>query len=342
MKRALIAMSGGVDSSVCAKLVKDMNVECVGATMNLFPQTNESIDDAKAVADKLNIPFYVFYFENEFENNVIKKFVKTYESGGTPNPCIDCNKNLKFGKLYESAKGLSCDYIVTGHYAIIEEKSSRFCLKKAVDLKKDQSYVLYSLTQEQLSHTHFPLGNLSKEDVRKIAKDNIFLNAQKKESQDICFIPDGDYASFIEQYTKKTYPAGDFVDREGNILGKHNGIIRYTTGQRRGLGLALPCPMYVCDKDLKKNTVILSKNDELFSQTVNVNEFNWVSVENPNLPFKAKAKIRYNMKEAPCTVTPVSDDSVEIFFDEPQRAVTKGQSAVVYDGDYVVGGGTII
>lgn len=345
LKKALIAMSGGVDSSVAAKIIQDKGYECIGATMKLFScvKSNSSdIDDARAVAEKLNMEYFVFNFEDKFKEKVIDKFIKTYSEGGTPNPCIDCNKYLKFGGLFAKAKELDCDLIVTGHYADIRKINGRFCLCKAADLKKDQSYVLYNLTKDMLEHIAFPLGSCSKEEARKIALENGFVNASKKESQDICFVPDGDYAAFIENYSGLKFPEGDFVDESGNILGRHKGIIRYTIGQRKGLGLALPTPMYVKSKDPKNNTVTLCLNDDLFTDTVHVKDFNWVSIDNPHSSIRAAAKIRYNMTEAPCTVTPNDENGVVIKFDSPQRAVTKGQSAVVYDGDIVLGGGIIV
>lgn len=354
MKKALIAMSGGVDSSVAAKIIKDAGYDCMGATMKLFDNEDigleqektccslSDIEDARSVARRLQMPYQVFNFKGDFEEKVIQKFIRTYENGGTPNPCIDCNKSLKFDALCQRATELGYDYVVTGHYAVIEEKNGRFCLKKAADSSKDQSYVLYSLSQAQLARTLFPLGALTKKEVRRIADANGFINANKKESQDICFVPDGDYAAFIEKHTGKTYPNGDFVDKEGHKLGTHKGIIRYTIGQRKGLGLALPAPMYVCAKDIDKNTVTLCSNAELFASTVQTEAFNWISIDNPGRPFPASARIRYNMKEAPCTVIPQENGQVQILFDEPQRAITKGQAAVVYDGDYVIGGGIII
>lgn len=345
LKKALIAMSGGVDSSVAAKIIQDKGYECIGATMKLFScgkSSSSDIDDAKAVAEKLGMDYFVFDFEEKFKEKVIDKFIKTYSQGGTPNPCIDCNKHLKFGGLFEKAKDLGCDLIVTGHYADIREINGRLCLCKASDLKKDQSYVLYNLTKEMLSHIAFPLGSCSKEEARKIALENGFVNASKKESQDICFVPDGDYAAFIEKYSGLKFPDGNFVDENGKILGMHKGIIRYTIGQRKGLGLALPAPMYVKSKDPENNTVTLCSNDELFTDIVLVKDFNWVSIDKPGKPIKAAAKIRYNMTEAPCTVTPLDNNRVEIKFDSPQRAVTACQSAVVYDGDIVLGGGVIV
>ena len=313
----------------------------MGATMKLYCSNDNDISDAEKICNKIGIPFYLLDFEEDFKNTVIADFINTYKNGGTPNPCIVCNKILKFGKLLEAAEKLECELIATGHYANVEYKDGRYCIKKAADLSKDQSYVLYSLTQEQLSKVIFPLGNMTKNDARALADELDFDNSHKKESQDICFVPDGDYFKFIEAYTGETFKEGCFKDKNGNILGRHKGIIKYTIGQRKGLGLALPQPMYVCEKNVDTNEVILCTNDELFEKEVSVNNFNWVSLANPNKKFKALAKIRYNMKEQPCTIVPISNEQIKIVFDEPQRAITKGQSAVVYDGDYVIGGGII-
>ena len=354
MKKAIIAMSGGVDSSVAAYLLKKDGYSCIGATMRLFTDEEigvkteksccslEDVEDAKSVAKRLGMEHYVFNFTDEFEKKVIEKFVRSYETGATPNPCIDCNRYSKFEKLFQRMKELGYDYVATGHYARIEEKSGRFLLKKAVDLTKDQSYVLYQMTQEQLSQTLFPLGSMTKEQTRKIAEESGFVNAKKHDSQDICFVPDGDYASFIEHYRKKTYESGNFVDKNGNVLGTHKGIIRYTIGQRKGLGLSLPAPMYVLEKNIEKNEVVLCANGELFSKELDANDVNWIAFDLPPESFSAKVKIRYNQKEEPAKITVTGRDSVHIEFETPQRAIAKGQAAVIYDGDIVIGGGTII
>lgn len=349
MKKAIIAMSGGVDSSVAAHLTIEKGYECIGATMKLYTGREEStccsekdIEDAKTISNRLGMEHFVYNFTDDFDEKVIKKFINAYEIGATPNPCIECNRYLKFEKLMEKMYELSYDYVVTGHYARIEKCGDRYLLKKALDETKDQSYVLYSLSQDQLSHTLFPLGELKKEDARKIAEENGFINAKKKDSQDICFVPDGDYARFIEEYSGKSYPDGDFVDQEGNVLGRHKGIIRYTVGQRKGLGLSLPAPMYVMKKDTEKNQVVLCSNEELFSSTLYAENFNWIAYDNPTEKIRVKAKIRYNQKEEDATVTPLDGGRVFVEFDKPQRAVAKGQAVVLYDGDTVVGGGTII
>ncbi len=352
-KKAIIAMSGGVDSSVAAFLMKEKGFDCIGATMKLYDNEDinvsdektccsaDDVEDARSVAAKLSMPFYVFNFKSEFKEKVIDKFVSDYENGATPNPCIECNRYLKFEKFYQRMEELQFDYLVTGHYAKIEEKDGWFYLKKAVDNTKDQSYVLYSLRQSQLSHILFPLGEFSKNEIREIAEKEGFLNARKKDSQDICFVPDGDYVSFIERYSGKKYPEGDFVDINGNVIGRHQGIIRYTNGQRKGLGVAFGRPMYVAGKDIEKNTVTLCTNEELFSKELIADNFNWL-VPNPEKVIKCMARVRYNMKEQPATVYQLDDGRVKIVFDELQRAITKGQAAVLYDDDIVVGGGTIV
>lgn len=336
-------MSGGVDSSVAAALIKDMGYDCIGGTMKLFSHacvTDDDVRDAQKIAEKLGFPHFTFNFSGDFEKCVINRFVEAYEKGATPNPCVDCNRYIKFASLLEKAKELGCDYIVTGHYARIEKCGDRFLLKKGLDESKDQSYVLYSLTQYELSHTLLPLGSLSKDEVRELAENHGFVNASKKDSQDICFVPDGDYASFIERFTGKNYPKGDFVDKKGNVLGTHRGIIRYTVGQRKGLGLALLAPMYVMEKDIENNKVILASNDELFKDELYACDFNWIA-ENPETEFIAYAKPRYRAKEAKARIIPLEHNRVHIIFDEPQRAITRGQAVVVYDGDTVIGGGTI-
>ena len=355
MKKALIAMSGGVDSSVAAFLIKQQGLDATGVTMKLYDNedigiarentccSDDDIADARAVCARLSIPYYVFNFRDDFNTEVIDRFIKAYENGSTPNPCIDCNRYIKFERLMRRMAELNMDYVVTGHYARIEydEERKRYLLKKALDDKKDQSYVLYSLTQEQLSHTLFPLGSLNKDEVRKIAEENGFVNAKKHDSQDICFVPDGKYTEFIEGYTGKKYECGDFVDRDGKRLGEHKGIIRYTIDQRKGLGLALPAPMYVLEKDLNNNKVVLGFNDDLFTKELYAEDINFISIKEINEPIRVSAKVRYNQKEQPATVER-DGDRLHIVFDEPQRAICKGQAVVLYDGDIVVGGGKIM
>lgn len=354
-KKAIIAMSGGVDSSVAAYIMKDKGFECIGVTMKLFDNDDigvskehsccslEDVEDARSVAYALDIPYFVFNFSDRFEKDVIERFVYSYEHGITPNPCIDCNRYLKFDKLYLRAQELGYDYVVTGHYARIEKDSvsGRYLLKKSLDNDKDQSYVLYSLTQDQLAHTLFPLGSMTKPEVRKIAEAQNFINAHKHDSQDICFVQNGSYADFIEGYRGKSYPEGDFINSSGKVLGKHKGVIRYTVGQRKGLGLSFPEPMYVCKVNPTDNTVTLGTKDELYSKTLIAKDINLISIPNIDKPMRLKAKIRYRQAEQWATVTQIDNDTLSVCFDEPQRAITKGQSVVLYDGDIVVGGGII-
>ncbi len=353
--KALIAMSGGVDSSVAAFIMKERGYDCTGATMKLFKNDDvliprehsccslDDVEDARNVAYSLGIPYYVFNFTDRFREYVIERFINAYETGATPNPCIDCNRFLKFDKLFDRAEETDCDWVVTGHYAKIEYDRvlGRFLLKKAADTTKDQSYVLYSMTQHQLKHTQFPLGDLQKTEVRRIAEENGFINAKKHDSQDICFVQKGSYADFIEEYTKKTYPPGDFIDSRGNILGKHKGIIRYTTGQRKGLGISCGKPLYVAGVNIKNNTVTLGTENELYSKTLTANNINLISVSRIEKPTRVTAKIRYRQAEQAAVVWQRGKDEIFVEFDEPQRAVTKGQAVVLYDGDIVLGGGTI-
>ena len=348
-------MSGGVDSSVAAFLMKEKGYECIGATMKLFQNEDvvvcrehtccslDDVEDARSVARALEMPYYVFNFSDRFKEEVMEKFVCSYENACTPNPCIDCNRYLKFDKMFHRMQEIGYDYIVTGHYARVEydENRGRYLLKKAVDDTKDQSYVLYMLTQEQLAHVKLPLGGLRKDQVRVIAEEHGFINARKHDSQDICFVPDGDYAKFIEKYTGKKTPEGDFVDKEGNYIGRHKGIIHYTIGQRRGLGIPAASRLYVCEISPKTNTVVLGDNADLFSSELEADSVNLISVDNLSEPKRVTAKIRYRHKEQPATAWQTPDGILHVKFDEPQRAITKGQAVVMYDGDEVVGGGVI-
>lgn len=352
-KKALVAMSGGVDSSVAALLMQQQGYEVTGVTMKLFANEDicvsrersccslEDVEDARSVAQRLGIPYYVFNFTGRFQQDVIQRFVDAYVHGATPNPCIDCNRFLKFDQLMLRAKQLGFDYVVTGHYARIEKQGDRYLLKKAVDLTKDQSYVLYSMTQEQLAMTLFPLGEMTKEQVRKMAEQHGLVNADKPDSQDICFVPDGDYASFIEKYTGKRFEPGPFVDTSGRVLGQHKGIIRYTIGQRKGLGISSTEPLYVCQLKPETNQVVLGREKELYATQLEAREINLIPFDNLEQPIKVKAKIRYRQAEQPATVEQIGPDRLRITFDQPQRAITKGQSVVLYNGDYVVGGGII-
>ena len=351
--KVIVAMSGGVDSAVSAYLI-GQKYDAIGVTMKLHDESDnliygensccsaQDIADAKSVCDKLGIPHEVHDFGASFKECVIKDFIDSYKNGATPNPCVVCNRKIKFDELMKMAMERDYDSIATGHYSRIEKREDgRYLLKKALDLTKDQSYVLYSLTQNQLAHTIFPLGEMTKAYARELAESLGFANARKHDSQDICFIPDGNYVSFIERITGETFKKGNFIDLNGNILGTHEGIIKYTIGQRKGLGIALGEPMYVCNKNLKNNTVTLAKNSEIFSSTLTASQINLISCDNIYSPIRVKAKIRYNQKEQPATVQQIDSDRIQVVFDEPQRAITRGQSVVLYDGDIVVGGGII-
>ncbi len=348
-KKAMIAMSGGVDSSVAAYLMLQQEYDCCGATMRLcdglLPCPGaDPVHDARAVAEKLGIPFYAVDAQAPFREAVAEPFIAGYESGLTPNPCIECNKTIKFGYLLEQAQDMGCRWIVTGHYARIrqDESTGRFLLYKAADSAKDQTYFLAGLTQQQLQHIALPLGELTKEQVRAIAEEQGFLNARKRDSQDICFIPDGDYKAFMERYTGKIYPAGDFLDLTGKVVGRHSGAVGYTLGQRKGLGLAMGEPVYVCAKDMAKNTVTVGPNQALYSTVLIAKDWNWLPFEDLTAPMRVTAKARYRHLEQPATVYPMENGMARVEFDAPQRAITPGQAVVLYDGDMVVGAGTIV
>ena len=341
MEKVIIAMSGGVDSSAAAKLVKKEYNDALGITLMLTDVENSDVIDAEKTADAVGISHKVIDMREEFRKYVIDEFVSAYEKGLTPNPCIFCNKHLKFGLLHNTALQMGYDKIATGHYAIIEKQNGRHLLKKAKDITKDQSYVLWTLTKDQLSRTLFPLGNLTKSEVRELALKSSFENAAKKESQDICFVPDGDYAKFIREYTGKDFKRGNFIDCDGNILGEHKGIIKYTIGQRKGLGLSFDSPRYVCSKCAETNTVVLGKEPLLFSKSLDCTDLNLITYDKLNSPVKIKAKTRYKQIEADAVLTQTSENEAHVEFDAPLRAITPGQSVVFYDGDYVIGGGII-
>lgn len=348
-KRVLLGMSGGVDSSVSAILLQEQGYEVIGVTMKLYEEEIEetccNIDsalDAKRVCDYLQIPHYTVNYKEEFEKNVIQDFIENYKRCKTPNPCIECNKYLKFGKLYQTALELQCDYIATGHYANIEydKKYNKNMLKKAKAIEKDQSYVLYSIPQQILDKIILPLGNFNnKEEIREIARSHNLPVANKPDSEDICFIPHGNYKEFLENRGVTQKP-GDIVLNNGEVVGKHNGLYNYTVGQRRGLGVAYEVPLFVIDFNKEKNQVIVGREEELYKREIIVDSVNWLyDIELPN---KVATKIRYSKKEAESIIEKLEDGKIKVTFEEPQRAPTPGQSAVFYIEDVVIGGGKIV
>ena len=355
MSHVFVAMSGGVDSSVAALLLQQAGHKIFGVNLRMFH--NEDLgqspgktccsladaEDAGLVARRLGAPFYVFDVSQVFRSTVLRDFIEEYQNGRTPNPCAVCNRTVKFGALLDRVRVLGADYLATGHYARVEQDAAtgRYLLKRGLDRSKDQSYFLYMLTQEQLAHTLFPLGGLEKTQVRQLAEAHGLVNAHKHDSQDICFVPDGDYAAFIERTVGSPSLPGNFVDQKGQVLGHHRGIIRYTHGQHKGLGLSTSEPLYVLEKDAVSNTIRLGPDSDLWSQTLTAEQFNWVSIPEPTEPIAVTVKTRYSQREAAAIARSLPGGRCQVTFEEPQRAITPGQAVVLYQEEIVVGGGTI-
>jgi len=357
--KVIVGMSGGVDSSMAAALLKEQGYDVIGVTLQIWPSGEQeggccsisAIDDARRVAYQLGIPHYVWNFRSFFEEKVVDYFTGAYLQGRTPNPCLLCNKVVRWGEFLRKARSIGADYIATGHYAQVvrDDDSGRFLLLKGADEWKDQSYMLYTLTQDQLAHTLFPLAEYRKERIREMARERGIATAYKPDSQEICFIPNNDYASFISERNPEARRPGNFVDRKGNVLGQHQGIAYYTIGQRKGLGIAFGKPMYVIGIDPERNEVILGEDPEVYHDTLWACDLNWISIPELKEPMRVEAKIRYKANPAWATVSPVISkdgqvipDRVKVTFDEPQRAITPGQAVVFYQGKVVVGGGIII
>ena len=350
-RKIMVGMSGGVDSSVAAYLLKKQGYEVTGVTFKLWDDPTlesgccsaDDVRDAAYVCQQLGIPHYVLNYKDLFRQEVVGPFAEEYLRGRTPNPCISCNRYIKFGAFSHKLRELGFDLMATGHYARCgyNEATGRWELQRAVHPEKDQSYVLYNLTQEQLAMLRLPLGEYSKPEIRAIAEESGLVVAKKPDSQDICFVPDGDYTAFIERITKNKPRPGKFIHQNGQVLGTHQGLIHYTIGQRKGLGIAYEYPLYVIDKDITSNTVILGPNDALFQKALLAENCNLIAIDKLDAPLRVTAKTRYRQKDVPAVIEPLADGKIKVTFDEPQRAITPGQAVVFYDGDYVVGGGII-
>ena len=355
-KKVMLGMSGGVDSSVAAAILLEQGYDVIGVTLQIWQDIDEeakkseggccslsAVDDARRVANKLGIPYYVLNFKDIFKQTVIEYFKEEYFKGRTPNPCIACNRHVKWQAMLDKATSMGIDYIATGHYARVEQdiSSGRYLLKKSVTDRKDQTYALYNLTQHQLGRTVMPCGAFTKEQIREKAKEIGLTVATKPDSQEICFIPDNNYGRYLTENCDNKIVPGKFVDTKGKVLGTHKGIVHYTIGQRKGLGIAFGKPMFVVGLDVKNNVIILGEDTEVFSDSLIASDLNFISVEKPEDGMRVSAKIRYSAKEAPATINLLGKDKIKVTFDQPQRAITPGQSVVLYDGDTVVGGGTI-